>query len=498
VTTDGLETFLAILRRSWLVIVVLMALGVAQMNVIRRSQGPRYAAHARVILSPTDLATALSGIGQFVDPTVVDETEQALASSPQLFAYTARRNPGLGSASSIRSGMSVSKSGSTITFSGSGSSSSRVIANVNAVARAYPTWRASVAGSTIDQAISQVRQQLKAGGPNADLTSQLDRLQLLKTLSSGTVLHVEPTTSAAKTRPTPVSDSLLGAFIGLFVALIAVAIREALDSRVRSETEVEDLLAVPVLGTVEKLPRKVTTVVSGREAERFGDMYSLLAAGLVRRRGDDAGAGALTIAVTSATPGEGKTTTSINLAAALARRNARVVLIDFDTRRPAIGRVLRLPPQARGAEEAMRQPAALESLLWEVGMNGSGPNVSPASATPTRPMSEGRFEVLPIRPSKLQSLAGRRDRIRAVIEAAGERADFIVIDTSPALSTPDVTELVTVVDALLVVVRHGVVSRRTLQAMSRLQRTWPAQVDVEAVVVGAPTDVQTYAYYAPA
>lgn len=496
--TDGFASILAILRRSWLIIVVLVVLGIVQMNVIRHSQGARYVARADVVLSPTDLASALSGIGQYVDPTVVDETEQALASSPQLFAYTARVNPRLGSADDLAALTSAAKSGSTITFSADDSSATRAVAVANAVAQAYPAWRASVAGSSIDKAIAQIRRQLKVGGDTTDLNSQLDRLRVLKTLTSGNVLLVEPTTAATKTRPKPVSDSILGAFIGLFVALVAVAIREALDSRVRTENEVEDLLSVPVLGTVEKLPRKAKAVVSGRDAERFGDMYSLLAAGLVRRRGDVEDGAALTIAVTSATPGEGKTTTSLNLAAALARRNARVVLIDFDTRRPSIGRVLKVPAQAPGAEEAIRQPGNLESLLWEVGMNGAGPQVTQSVGPGQTRTIGGRLEVLPIRPSRLDTLAGRSDRIRALLAAASDRADFIVIDTSPALSTPDVTELAALVDVVLLVVRHGVVSRRNLQAMSRLQRTWPSDVDVEAVVVGAPADVQTYAYYSAA
>ena len=72
-----------------------------------------------------------------------------------------------------------------------------------------------------------------------------------------------------------------------------------------------------------------------------------------------------------------------------------------------------------------------------------------------------------------------------------------MIDTPPALSTPDVTELAKFVDMVLLVVRHGRVSRRNLQSLRRLHRTWP-DVDVQAVLVGVPTDGSTYSYYSGA
>src|SRR5437763_15976300 len=89
------------------------------------------------------------------------------------------------------------------------------------------------------------------------------------------------------------------------------------------EEEVEGLLDVPVLGSVEALPRGTQLATSQKGRERFGDMYGLLAANVAH---DTDGDRAVVIAVTSATAREGKTTTASNLATALARRNARVVL----------------------------------------------------------------------------------------------------------------------------------------------------------------------------
>src|SRR4029453_19375377 len=93
------------------------------------------------------------------------------------------------------------------------------------------------------------------------LDQQLQRLQVLKTLSSGDTLFVEPGGGAVKTTPKPVSDSLLGAALGLVVALLVVGGRELFDTTVRSESDVEDALEAPVLATIESMPRRLRTSV---------------------------------------------------------------------------------------------------------------------------------------------------------------------------------------------------------------------------------------------
>jgi Mrp family chromosome partitioning ATPase len=495
VKTQGFATLVAIARRSLWIVLLLVVLGAIQMNVIRHVQGPRYEARAHVILSPTDLASALSGLTNYVDPTLIDQTEQALADSPQLYAYAAQRDRSLGTAADLEAASTATKNGSTITFGASDSDSHRAAAIANLVAGSYPGWRAQVSGRAIDHAIAQLRaQQKSAGGADPDLAAQLNKLELLKTLTSGNVLLVESAHSATKVRPTPIKDTVLGAFIGLFVALLVTGIREALDSKVRSEDEIEDVLDVRVLGSIENLPRKATPVASGRDADRYGDMYALLAASIVQQRD---GAGPTVIAVTSATAEEGKTTTAVNLAAALARRNSRVKLFDLDTRRPSVGRLLRIPADRPGAEAVLLKGSSVDSLLWDVGLNGSGPSVTPSRDAQARGARRSNLQVLPIRPATIQTLAATGGRLETLLLEASADTDFVVVDTPPALSTSDVTELAKFVDLVLVVVRHGQVSRRDLEALHRLHRTWP-NVDVQAVMVGVPADGSSYSYYSHA
>jgi polysaccharide biosynthesis transport protein len=492
---QGIENLRAIFRRSRLIVLLLIVLGAIQMNIVRSQQGPLYSAGATVILSPTDLATALAGLSAYVDPTRVDQTEQALASSRQLFDYAASKTPGVGTGRDLKSAVSVSKSSTTISFSATRSNAAAAVGDANAVASAYPTWRASVSNASVDAAMNQLRAQIKKSGSDADTVAQLNRLRLLKTLTSGNVLLVEKATRATKTRPRPLRDTLLGAFVGLFAALVVVGLREALDTRVRSEYEVEDLLGVPVVGSVERLPRRATPLVLGnREYERYSDMYALIAASVARlREGEDR----TIVAITSATAGEGKTTTAVNLAAALARRNENVCLIDLDTRRPSVARVLRIPRDAHGVDRALLRDAKVGTLLWDVSSNGSGLAARPAAAAAGARTAtvHSRLQVLPMGTDAIGSISPHGDRLAALVRDVSERSDYVVIDTPPALSVPDMTELAKLADIVLVVVRHGQASRRNLDALRRLHRTWP-DVDIRGVVVDTPPDGDSYSYYA--
>jgi Mrp family chromosome partitioning ATPase len=503
--SEGIETLKAVARRSAWIVVLLVLLGVVAMSLIRHQQGAAYQASANIVLSPIDLAAALSGFQGYVDPTVLNQTEQALANSEQLFNRTAAETGGaLGSGKELKGAMSVSKNGGTVTFTASGVDPARTVRIANAVAAAYPRWRVDVSSAAITQAIRQVENQLKAS-PTRDpnLVDLLNKLKVAKTATGGNVLLVEPADNATKTRPRPVRDALLGAFIGLFFGLILVAAREAIDTRVRSEGEVEEILSVPLVGAVETLPRRAGLVAIGRHRERFGDMYALLAANLAQTAVDGE---TIVIAVTSATAEEGKTTTASNLAAALATRSANVVLVDLDSRKPSLAKLFHIPPDAPGVDHIVSRRTRPEEMLWTVSLNGQGPIVYPAlgetqhldgvtALTANGGAKRGSLRVLPMGASGMPGgLAGRTPALRALLKSLSKNADFIVLDTPPALAMPEMTEISELVDTVLIVVRHGRVSRRSLAALTRIRRNWRS-ADVAAVLVGTPRHDESYAYY---
>jgi non-specific protein-tyrosine kinase len=313
---------------------------------------------------------------------------------------------------------------------------------------------------------------------------------------------VERAASAPKVSPRPVRDTILGASFGFVVALLIAGLREAFNTRIRSEADVEDSLRRPVLATIESLPKRAGLVTVGRHESRYGDTYALLAANVMQMRGKSKTPTVL--AVTSAIAGEGKTTTASNLAVAMAQRGQRVVLADFDLRKPSVGRMFRIPAGSPGVVQLVDGVAALDGALWTVPLNGSTPaefHPKPLLAidngypTASGENGGGTLRVVASGGSERGARVARSPQLPGMLEQLGKDADVVILDTPPALATVEMAELTrTVVDAVVVVVRHGRVTRRSLLSLQRQAEGWQSEI-LGAVLVDAPPEEDDYYYY---
>ena len=495
------EALKAAIRRSIPIVAALVLIGVVAMNAYKQLQGAEYAATAKLYHTNTDLASALTDIQPaFIDPERAIETSLSLARAPEPYIRAARRlgkEPG-----EVRSMVTVngSRDDDVISFEARAGDEQEAVRTVNAVAQAYIQWRSDLQGSTIRRAINQLEAQLAQDPPNrAELQDQLDRLQVLQTLSSGGVVLIERATGAPKVSPAPLKDTLLGASLGFVIALLVSGAREAFNTRVRSESDVQEALGKPVLATIQSLPKRAGLVTIGRHETRWGDTYGLLAANLMQLRG---GRDRPTIlAVTSSIAGEGKTTTASNLAVALALRGQRVVLAEFDIRKPAVSRLFRLPPEAPGIIQIIDGTAELSSALWTVQLNGTRPGgatlIPPAAADLVNgghPDGGGSLRIIPAGGVERGARIARSPRTRQLLDVLSGDADVIVLDTPPALATVEMAELSGSVDSVLVVVRHGRVTRRSLVTLSRQAEGWQADI-VGAVLTDSPAEEDEYYYY---
>ena len=504
--TSGIEELKSALRRSALLIVGVVLLGIVGYDVMRLAAGPEYLARARVVLSNSDLSSSVLGITpQYVDPSRQDQAEQNLVDSPELYSYAAARADGrVGTGPQLAAAVVATASNNVINFSAKTSNPERSELLVSAVASAYPSWRARVTGHAIDVAIVQVRDQISRFGKTPQLQSRLQQLQLFKNLIAGDTLFVENATSATKTAPKPLTDSIVGAAIGLVIALLIVGGRELFDTTVRSESDVEDALDAPVLASIESLPRRLRDSVLDSKGGRFNDEYELLAAKVAQIF--DGHQGVVQLAVTSAVPGEGKTTTAANLAAALARRDANVLLADFDIRRPAVSQFMGIPRSAAGVNELLSNSIDVRSLLWRIspngeeatGQNGGGSGSAGAQPVPRRRKvavgTEGSLVVLPGGKAQRSAAAQPFVKLPSLLERLPAEVDYVVIDTPPALLVSGMAELAQSVDAVIVVVRHGMVHRRRLRALGRQARSWRARL-IGAVLNDSPADDGYLNYY---
>ena len=154
------------------------------------------------------------------------------------------------------------------------------------------------------------------------------------------------------------------------------------------------------------------------------------------------------IAVTSATTGEGKTLTSVNLAGTIAKAGqARVLIIDADLRRPAIAKVLGKAHVHRGwglVDAILDRRLSLEQIAW---------NLDPfnlAVVTTRRPQSE-TYELL------------ASERFGELVREARQRYDYIIVDTPPVLPAPDTRLLAQWVDGYIVIAAADKTPRRLLE-----------------------------------
>lgn len=227
----------------------------------------------------------------------------------------------------------------------------------------------------------------------------------------------------------PVPRAGVGAALGLAAGLGFVMFTERLDSRLRRKEDVESVLDLPVLAEIPPLDRRDrrnTRILSleeprSRTAESFRALRSALdyARGIDLTRGE-AGDGAQVILVTSAGPGEGKTTTLANLATVMAEGDRKVLAVNCDFRRPRLHRYL------GGTSYQMRlnvTDVPGVQLVTQVTEND-------AEATPSDVVA-----------------AQRR-----LVERARDRFDVILLDTAPILTTNDAAELLPVADHVVMIV----------------------------------------------
>ena len=146
------------------------------------------------------------------------------------------------------------------------------------------------------------------------------------------------------------------------------------------------------------------------------------------------GANLQVVAVTSPGEGDGKTTTAINLAGALAQSpDARILLADMDLRRPSVARQLGLAGSRRSLVDALMEPGlTLEDTVAHVSRFNL--SVLPAGS------AVAFYELL------------KSPRLEALLEEARQRYDYVVLDTPPFVPVPDGRVITKWVDGFLIVV----------------------------------------------
>jgi capsular exopolysaccharide synthesis family protein len=257
--------------------------------------------------------------------------------------------------------------------------------------------------------------------------------------------------------------------LGLGVAIVV----DRADHRIRSREDAERAYGLPVLAEVPVLTgaqqRSSELVAASAPLSRAAEAYRAVRSSLMfQRTAEERGrepSSAFVVLVASASPREGKTTTSANLAALFAETGRRVLAVNCDFRRPTLHQFFDVPHEPRRVVETKIRGL---SLVMDVAATIG--TVNPALVV---------------------------EEQRRLIASARKSFDVIVVDTAPMLATNDATEIMGCADLALIVCRAGMTTSDDAARVRELLSRIGAPVS-GVVLLGSVTESSGYYYhYAP-
>ncbi|WP_210480607.1 polysaccharide biosynthesis tyrosine autokinase [Naasia sp. SYSU D00948] len=408
--------YLRILRRNWMIIVALAVLGASAGAWFSSNQKPLYQSTASVFVT-TQSATTVSELNQGSTYTqqlvqsYADVVRKSIVLEPVIDELGLDMTPG-----ALASKITANAPLNTVLLEISATNGS-------------PETAAAIANAVTTSLVTVVPELSPAG---KDSVPPVKVTLLQPAVPSST--PVAPRTSL---------NILLGLLAGLALALGTAVARTVADTRIRSIEDVEGLTDLPILGGIafdkdaKKRPLIVQWDPRGPRAESFRSLRANL-------RFLDGGRGVRSVVVTSSIENEGKTTSSANLAIAVADAGLSTVIVEADLRKPRLAKTLGLEGSV-GLTNVLIGAADLDDVL--------------------QPWGDGKLVVLasgPIPPNPSELL--QSDNMAEVVEELTSRFDMVIFDAPPLLPVSDAAVLARLTSGAIVVAAAMKTHRRMLKS----------------------------------
>jgi polysaccharide biosynthesis transport protein len=272
------------------------------------------------------------------------------------------------------------------------------------------------------------------------------RIAEVSKLGNARVIETAETLNAP-IKPRKQQNLLMGMLLGLFLGCLGAFGLEYLDDTVKNQDDLEGLVRLPTLGAIplfkEDELEKIFSPQGGTPEATDG--FRMIRSN-VRFFALDRPLS--TIMVTSAVPGEGKTTITVNLAVASAQGEKKVIIIDADIRKSSLHKYFKLP----------RTPGLTNILAEDLDLASAIQHTSIASLDL---ISGGSTSPNPVELLESQ-------RMQKLLAELKKRYDYIIIDTPPMGTMPDAVVLSSTMDGVLLVVAANATPKPQLQKMIRI------------------------------
>lgn len=247
-------------------------------------------------------------------------------------------------------------------------------------------------------------------------------------------LIIDSATSSIK--PVDPKKKLIYAFAVLMAICAPIGVmyvKDITDNKVRSRKEVEKITKAPILGELPHSEMTSQIIVTAESRYPIVEVFRLMRSNLgflsLGKRNQ-------VIMVTSSMSGEGKTFFSINFGASMALLGKKVLIMDFDLRKPNVSKTLKLPKGNGIADYLASDVVAIDEIVTPVDSN---PNLSVIGSG-----------TVPPNPNELMA----SEKVGRLIERLRDTYEYIIIDTAPVGLVADALSLSPYIDSSIYMVRY--------------------------------------------
>ncbi len=408
-------------RRRWRLIAVTVLVAVGLAGLLTLQATPLYASTAQLFVSTPSSDTADASVGdQFATRRV--SSYVVMAGNRKLSETVANNLGGQIDPADLRREVTAEAVPNTV--------------NINITARDPDPVVARDIAQAYAQALSDMISDVEApdsGGPAPIRASIVDNADVTSNPVS----------------PNPTRNYGLALVLGLLLGVGLAVLRDLLDTSVSTSEDVASVTPAPILGNINSDPdavKKRLEVALG-EHSPWAEAFRVLRTNMQYVEVDS---DHRVFVVSSSLPGEGKSTTTTNLAVTLAMAGERVCIVECDLRRPTMATRLGLD-DAVGTTSVLIGRVDLDDALQTYA--DTGLQVLTCGPRPPNPSE------------LLQSHA-----MELLIKQLRDRFDVVLLDAPPLLPVTDAAPLSARADGMLAVVRHGKTTRDQLQhALERVE-----------------------------